>query len=333
MDLLWLLLGLPLLFWIISQFTSRPFMPSLKKKHVFITGGSSGIGLAIAKKALQQGADVTLLSRSMGNLATAMKTLVGEVPCSPDRIRCEAADVSDYEAFSAAIEKSSNWKPIDVLICNAGLTRGGYLIDASWEDLDITVRTTFMGTVNALHAALPALKQRSETHPISIVIMSSLASLFFMYGHSVYSATKYAVRGLAEGLRFELLPYNIKISVICPGFTSTPFLEEALKQQEICDLLSWVNLYSPRFAESPDSVASYTLKAIKTGRFLVTTNPIGLVLATLGRGFAPADSLAKFLMEFILILPFRLASVIAITIFRVVIRRKERSSDIKTRGA
>lgn len=300
----------------------RPFMRSLKKKHVFITGGSSGIGLAIAKKVLLEGAYVTLVSRNIGNLSSATDSLLKEVQCSPDRIRCEAADVGDYEALACAIERAYEWREIDVVVCNAGLTRGGYLGDARLQDFEVTVRTNFMGSVHALHAALPLLKRRSRTHPISIVIMASLASLFFMYGHSVYTATKYAMRGLAEGLRFELLPYNIKVSLICPGFTSTPFLDEADKEKEICELLKWVNLYSRRYAESPDSVARHTVGAMKSGAFMVTTNPLGLVLATLGRGFVAADSWARVVMEMVMFFPFRVASLICIAIFRSIILHK-----------
>ena len=143
----------------------------------------------------------------------------------------QAADVGDFAAISEAVAASLRWRPIDVLICNAGITHAGYLEHTDVEDVDRVIRTNINGTVYALHQVLPSLKERSmednQSHRVSIVIISSLASLFFMYGHAVYTASKYAVRGLAEGMRMELMPYkNIKISVVCPGFVDTSFLDE-----------------------------------------------------------------------------------------------------------
>lgn len=318
-----LVICVPVLLVTICCFIKKPFIRSLKSKHVFITGGSSGIGLAVASKVLREGAYVTLISRNSNNLSSAVELLLHEVPSTTaECIRCEVADVADFETLLGAIERAFAWRPIDILVCNAGLTRGGYLGDGQLRDLEITVQTNFMGSVNALHAALPLLKRHSRTHPVSIVITASLASLFFMYGHAVYTATKYAMRGLAEGLRFELLPYNIKVSLICPGFTSTPFLDEAEKEEEIRKLLKWVNLYSRKWAESAEGVAAHTVAAIKAGNFLVTTNPLGLVLATLGRGFVPSQSLPRLAFELLFIIPFRVASILIIPVFRMLVCKR-----------
>ncbi|KAI5072236.1 hypothetical protein GOP47_0012342 [Adiantum capillus-veneris] len=320
-----LVIGIPVLLLSIfcCLFFRKPFIKSLKGKHVFITGGSTGIGLAIARTVLREGAVVTLISRNASNLSSAVEYLLGEVPSTTKEcIRCEVADVADYAALSSAIERAFTWRPIDVFVCNAGLTRGGYLGDGQLKDLEVTVQTNFMGSVNALHAALPLLKRHSCNKPVSIVITASLASLFFMYGHAVYTATKFGMRGLAEGLRFELLPYNMKVSLICPGFTSTPFLDEADKEEEICKLLKWVNLYSRAWAESAEGVATHTVAALKAGSFLVTTNPLGLVLATLARGFVPSDSLPRLVFELFFFIPFRLSSMIIIPIFRLIVCRK-----------
>ncbi|KAH7420986.1 hypothetical protein KP509_13G034800 [Ceratopteris richardii] len=145
---------------------------------------------------------------------------------------------------------------------------------------------------------------------------------FLMYGHAVYTATKYAMRGLAEGLRFELIPYQIRVSVICPGFTSTPFLDEADKDADVRELLQWVDLYNRRWAESTNWVASHVIAAIKSGTFLVTTNPLGLVMATLSRGFVPADSFLRVIFELFFYVPFRLASLIYIPLVRLIVRHK-----------
>lgn len=95
----------------------------------------------------------------------------------------QVADVADYKAMSDAICESFSWKPIDVLICNAGLTRSGYMDQVAVEDLELTVRTNILGVVYAVHAVLPLMKKRSPNHPMAIVLMGSLASLVSINMH------------------------------------------------------------------------------------------------------------------------------------------------------
>lgn len=90
----------------------------------------------------------------------------------------QAADISDYEAISAAIHESSEWRPIDVLVCNAGVTRISYLDQLPIDRIASTVQTNITGTLYTLRAALPLMKQRSSRHcRLALVFMGSLASL------------------------------------------------------------------------------------------------------------------------------------------------------------
>jgi NAD(P)-dependent dehydrogenase (short-subunit alcohol dehydrogenase family) len=89
----------------------------------------------------------------------------------------QIADVGDYTAIARVIEEALTWRPIDVLICNAGITRSGFFEDVSVEDLNAVVQTNLLGTVYPVHAALPSLKERSRSQPVAIVFIGSLASL------------------------------------------------------------------------------------------------------------------------------------------------------------
>jgi NAD(P)-dependent dehydrogenase (short-subunit alcohol dehydrogenase family) len=89
----------------------------------------------------------------------------------------QIADVGDYAAIARVIDEALTWRPIDVLICNAGITRSGFFEDVSVEDLNAVVQTNLLGTVYPVHAALPSLKERSRSHPVAIVFIGSLASL------------------------------------------------------------------------------------------------------------------------------------------------------------
>lgn len=304
-----LALALGLVVAMLASIKKPLFMESLRGKHALITGGSSGIGLAIAKAAIQEGAYVTLVSRSSTNLAEAVERLVEETQCGRDRIMCQVADVGDHGAIAGAVKGAIRWRPIDLLVCNAGITRGGYLDNTEVQDVDTVIRTNLNGTVYALHEALPSLKERSVDHPVSIVIVSSMAGLYFLYGHSVYTATKYALRGLAESLRAELVPYdNIRVTLMCPGFVNTPFLDNVSKEGEITEILRKVNLLSEKSSESPDQTATCTMEAVKRGSFLVVTQPIGLHLVALGRGLIPAGSAWEYVFEVVMLVPFRLLS-------------------------
>nr|ABK25881.1 unknown [Picea sitchensis] len=286
---------------------------SLEKKHVVITGGSSGIGFAMAQEVILQGGFVTLISRSYANLQAAVERLVKDLSCDPDRVLSKVADVSDHQAITQAIQEAFQWKPIDFLICNAGLTRGGQLENQPVEDMDLVIRTNLNGTVYPVHAALPLMKERSKEHPGSIVFIGSQASLFVFYGHSVYTATKYAVKGLAESLKLELTPYDISVSLACPGFVDTPFLDEAEKEKDEDDikLLKIVNLYDRKNVEIPKNVAKKVLEGAKQGTFLITTNIYpGLFVSTLARGFLPAESVGRCLLEMIMYFPFRALSLL-----------------------
>ncbi|MCO5589525.1 hypothetical protein L7F22_043493 [Adiantum nelumboides] len=165
------------------------------------------------------------------------------------------------------------------------------------------MQTNFMGYVHAIHTALQLLQHHSVSQPVSIIIMASL-----LPPCSSCMATKHVLRSLAEGLRFEILLYNIRVSLICPSFTRTLFLDNAVdKDHGLKQVMRWVHMFSKRWAETPKEVACYTISAIKRGSFLVTTrwHPMTFVLCVLGRGVVFADSLARVVLELVLLLPSR----------------------------
>lgn len=285
------------------------FMESLINKHVLVTGGSSGIGLAIARKAIEEQAFVTLISRNASNLARAVEKLVEQTHCSRDRIFCQVADVGNYSSIATAVKEAIRWRPVDVLVCSAGITRGGFLHNSPIEDFELTIRTNLNGTIYALHTALPSMKERSVAHPTSIVIVSSMISLYFMYGHSAYTATKHALRGLAETLRMELVPYNMRVCLSCPFFVNTPFLDDVRSDSETTEVLKRINFLDQESSESPESVASSIIDAVKRGTFLLLTQRIGYGALALGRGMIPADDVWWVLYELVMMVPFRIFSI------------------------
>lgn len=286
-------------------------MANLRGKHIFLTGASSGIGLAVAKQALREGAYVTLVARSFEKMETVAKSLLKELELPKDRVLVMAADVGDYASISTAVKESFGWRPIDILINNAGITRSGFMEDFSLEDINTVVHTNVLGSIYPVHAILPQLKLRSRDHPISVVFIGSLASLCWLYGNGVYTGTKHAVKGIAESLRLELVPYNMRVNLVCPGFVNTGFLDDVDNEEELTAGMKVASFYNRKHAQSPEEVASISIDGIKKGKFIITTTPVlGPILVILTRGFSPSDSFLQNLVEAICAGPMRMISYI-----------------------
>ncbi|XP_057852124.1 3-dehydrosphinganine reductase TSC10A [Cryptomeria japonica] len=292
--------------------TSSSWLQSLEGKHVLITGGSTGIGLAIAKEALSQGAFVTLLARSSSKLEKAEQNLAKNGD-TKHKILTKVADVGVYETLAKAIKEAFEWRAVDVLVCNAGDAKTALLDESRIEDLHAIIQTNLTGVVNTVHVGIPLMKQRSPKTPMSIVLMNSQSGMYPVYGNSVYTATKYGLKGLGETLKLELMPHNIRISIVFPGYVETPMLDYcgAEDNRDLFELSKIINFYDRSKADTAEHVAKYTLEATKNGTFLVTSQFSGLMLSTFSRGSMPAESFGRALLELILYIPGRLFSFIA----------------------
>lgn len=163
---------IPLLLILLLYFIVRPKPVSvpIKNRHVFITGGSSGIGLALAHLCAHQGADVTLLARNVTKLEEAKQSI--KLATGRD-VRVFSADVRDYDAVKRVVEEAG---PIDVLVCNHGVFIPQELEDQALEEIKFMIDVNLTGTFHLIKAALPGMKKnRAERGPASIAIMSSQA--------------------------------------------------------------------------------------------------------------------------------------------------------------
>lgn len=291
---------------LLSILYGKTLYSTLQGKHVVVTGGSSGIGYAIAKRALEDGASVTLVARNVEKLQKAKASLLEESSYLLDAVHVKSADVSDAIAITAAIRDSQERKPIDILVCNAGVIFPGLIDEVSATELEDTVKANLLGTVYPIHAAIPLMKSCGPRTPKSIVLVSSVAGLHQSYGANVYSPTKYAQRGLAENLRWELLPCNIHMHVVCPRFVDTPMLQAGEANSELAKISREMNFFNPDHIATANHVAKCTWAGVRRGRFLITTDWVGHLLAVVSRGPIPEDSIATDIWELLLILPVRL---------------------------
>ncbi|KAL0817697.1 hypothetical protein Bca101_074141 [Brassica carinata] len=147
----------------------KPIRIPIKSRHVFITGGSSGIGLALAHRAASEGARVSILARSPEKLEEAKQSIK---LATGVEVAIFSADVRDYDAVSKAVEESG---PIDVLIVNQGVFTARELERHSVEDVKFTIEVNLVGSFNVIKAALPGMKGREGRGPGSISLVSSQA--------------------------------------------------------------------------------------------------------------------------------------------------------------
>ncbi|PYZ97513.1 3-ketoacyl-ACP reductase [Alteribacter lacisalsi] len=190
-------------------------MQSLEGKTALITGGSRGIGLATAKELAKEGVRLGLIGRSEEHLASAEKELkdIGAT------IVTAAADVADENAAHKAVKTvEQELGGIDILINNAGIAIRGTFAEIPADDWRRGFDVNVMGIVHVTQAALPGMIERNRGDIINI---SSMSGLKGTKGSSAYSATKFAVIGMSEGLMQEVRPHNIRVSVLTPSLVET----------------------------------------------------------------------------------------------------------------
>lgn len=183
-------------------------------KVYFITGTSSGFGHALAEAALKRGDTVVLTARK----PEAVAALVQQYP---ERALALRLDVTKPEEVRAAVSKAlEKFGRIDVLVNNAGFGSLGALEEFSDEQLRSQFEVNFFGAVDVTRAVLPAMRTQRSGHILNI---TSIGGLVSARGFSLYSATKFALEGVAEGLADEVSEFGIKVTIVEPGAFRTEF--------------------------------------------------------------------------------------------------------------
>lgn len=248
-----------------------------------ITGGSSGIGLALARLLLAEGARVALLARNPERLAQARENLLDAYPRA--EISVWSADVTNAPQVTALLETfvAQQGTP-DLLINSAGMAHPGRFEELPLEIFDQMIAVNYLGTVYVTKALVPAMLERGSGH---IVNISSVAGFLNIYGYTAYGAAKFAVRGFSDALRMELKPRGIQVSLVFPPDTDTPQLayENQFKPEVTRALAGNAGVLSPDF------VAQEILAGVRRNAYLILpgfeTKVIYVVSRLLGAGVNP----------------------------------------------
>jgi NADP-dependent 3-hydroxy acid dehydrogenase YdfG len=190
-------------------------MKNLENKVAYITGGSKGIGLGVAKKLLQIGMKVAISGRSWESLEEAKLLL--NTPVNLLLVRSDVTRIKDEQAAIRSI--LDEWGQLDVVLANAGIGVFAPVDELSETDWHLMINTNLNGVFNTLKASVDALK-RSKGYYITL---ASLAGTNFFAGGTGYNATKFGVVGFTQAAMLDLRKYDIKVSTIMPGSVATHF--------------------------------------------------------------------------------------------------------------
>jgi 3-dehydrosphinganine reductase len=246
-------------------------------QHVIITGGSSGIGKAIAKLLAQQGANLTLIARDRQKLLQAQQEIATVKINQTQQIKIATADVAQQSSITAAIEQAiSTLGAPNLLITSAGIAHPGYFSEIPLEIFEQTMAVNYFGSLYSIKAVLPAMIERQQGH---IVLISSAAGLIGIYGYSAYCPSKFAVKGLAESLRGELKQQGIKLTVVYPPDTDTPQLaaENKIKPLETKKITASAKVLTA------EAVAQEILRGVAKNQFAIAP---GIELKILNRCYS-----------------------------------------------
>jgi short-subunit dehydrogenase len=230
---------------------------------VLLTGATGGIGLATARAFAGRGASLVI----SGRRSEILDPLAAEV--SGRAVTCDLSRREDLERLIAEAGE------VDVLVANAALPASGVLTELSQEQIDRMLEVNLRAPIALARAIAPQMISRGRGH---MVFISSLAGKAASPASSIYSATKFGLRGFALGLREDLLPHGVGVSVVLPGFISE------------AGMFAEANVELPRGVgtRTPEQVADAVVQAVERNRAEVEVAPLGLRLGATFASLAPA---------------------------------------------
>jgi len=191
-------------------------MMNLTNKVAYITGGSKGIGLGVAKTLLDNGMRVAITSRHL----SAAKEAAASLSSDESKVLALQSDVSSMQSEVDAIKAvTEHFGQLDVLVANAGVGHFASIESLTEQDWKDTIDTNLTGVFNSVKASIEALKQSKGY----IITIASLAGTNFFENGSAYNASKFGLVGFSQAIMLDLRKYGVKVTTIMPGSVATYF--------------------------------------------------------------------------------------------------------------
>lgn len=248
-------------------------------KTVFITGGSSGIGLAIARALAVRGAHIAIFARGRDKLDAAREDIASQWAKSGQSVKAYTLDVEKIDTINPQLQSALDELGVpDIVVTCAGGGVAKSFEDHHLADFSLNFNTNVLGTFGFVHALVPAMKLKGGGN---IVLIGSLGGLVPVWGYSAYSSSKAALVGFADVLQQELKPEGFTISLVCPPETATPMIAaeaETIPAQTrfAKDLVGTV---------SAEAVAESTLRGVAKGKHLIIHGARGKLIYQMKRLF------------------------------------------------
>ena len=189
-------------------------------KTALITGGSRGIGRAIAQAYAAEGCALVLNARDALRLSETGTAIAKEFKVPVETLAC---DITDRDAVRAMVAAAQAWRPLDILVNNAGIHVAASFLDYSFEDFQRVIESNVYGIFHVTQAVLPAMIARRSGRVINL---ASSAGKWGSRNQSAYNASKHAVVGLTRCLGLEMAPHNVLVNAICPWVVETDMLRD-----------------------------------------------------------------------------------------------------------
>ncbi len=246
----------------------------LKDSRIIVTGASSGIGRALARRAVLAGAKVVVSARRGELLESLKEEILSECPAG--RVEIVAGDVTSQEVRESIVARCvSAFGGVDILVNNAGAGASGLFETSNPKRLERVMALNLTAPVEMIRLCFPLMKnwreKRENAVPPMIVNLSSIVGLRGVTHLSEYCAAKAAVRAFSESIRTEFHPYGIDILVVCPGSTDTGFFTDYLEN-------SGEPTWPHHKRVTPEYVADEILKAVQKGKFEIIPFFLGRVM-------------------------------------------------------
>ena len=251
-------------------------MQQVEGKVAFITGGASGIGLGMAKVFTSAGMKVVIADIRQDHLDQAM-THFSNTNFQVHPIRL---DVSNRKEMAEAADEAERvFGAVDLVCNNAGINMFAPMDECTYDDWDWILGVNLGGVVNGVQTFVPRLKARGQGG--HIINTASMAAFITGPGAGIYTASKFAVRGLTESLRWSLAPHNIGVSVLCPGLVNSAIYEsDKVRPKELSGAMGPVDQdFMSRLAEvhkvgmDPVEVGEKVLAGIKRNDLYIFPHP------------------------------------------------------------
>jgi uncharacterized protein len=235
---------------------------SLVSGRVLLTGATGGIGQAIARAFAGHGASLVISGRRHDVLEPLARELDAQA------VVCDLSRREEVDELAAVAGE------IDVLVANAALPASGLFTDLEQDQIDRMLEVNLRAPIALAHALVPSLVARGRGH---LVFISSLSGKATAPASSIYSASKFGLRGFSLALREDLRPHGVGVSVVLPGFIS----EAGMFADSAVDLPPGVG------TKTPEDVARAVIRAIERDRAEIDVAPVGLRLGATFAGLAP----------------------------------------------